>query len=80
MKGDRGQGGRGWHIDWTLGGSPPESSVRAVPKGSPRSPGGPCPDPQSPAGRSGHSTGSGLFPRFPFKAGGQRDSPTHCHR
>ena len=59
---------------------PPESSVRAVPKGSPSGPGGPCLDPQTPGGRSGHSTGSGLFPHFPFKVGGRRDSSTHCHR
>ena len=57
-----------------------ESSVRAVPKGSPRGPGGPCPDPRTPGGRSGHSTGSGLFSCFPFKAGGRQDSPTYCHR
>ena len=55
VEGDRGQGGQGWHLDRTLGGSPSESSVRAVPKGSPRGPGGPCPDPQSPGGRSGHA-------------------------
>ena len=37
---------------------------------SPSGPGGPCPDPQTQGGRSGHSTGSGLFPHFPFKVGG----------
>ena len=62
VEGARGQGGRGWHPNRTLGGSPTESSVRAVPKGSPGGPGGPCPDPQAPGGASGHSTGSGLFP------------------
>ena len=79
-EGARGRGGRGWHLDRTLGGSPPESLVQAVPKGSPGGPEGPCPDPRSPGGGSGHSTGSGLFPHFPSKAGSQRDSPTHCHR
>ena len=61
----------GWHFDRTLRGSPPESLVRAVPKGSPSGPGGPCLDPRTQGGRSGHSTGSGLFPCFPFKAGGR---------
>ena len=38
-------------------------------KGSPRSPGNPCPDPQSQEGRGGHSRGFRLFHHFPVKAG-----------